>query len=157
MADVSANHHKGNWGKVRIQPKDFPEVGAPEDDGGEVAYHFDTGAGIEVTYRGGAVLQTSSMAVTMGVASPNNPIDSIFDLEWNKDKNSHYILVGDDRSGSAKFLTSNPPSNWMNVAYDLLQCWKLRELCIPGTHDSGMYTADNLRAPSIEASVATQT
>jgi hypothetical protein len=45
----------------------------------------------------------------------------------------------------------------MNVAYDRIECLKLRELYILSTHDSGMYTANNLRAPSIEASVATQT
>lgn len=69
--------------------------------------------------------------------------------DWGRNKNyyfiiagsaplSGYILNGLGFNNPTLLFSSKPPSNWMTQMYNRISCLQLRQLCIPGTHDSGM-------------------
>ncbi len=103
-------------------------------DGGEVFYSLSgTSATFQLQARapkGKFKLQ----AYLDGLSTVNNPQGSTIDLGWNEDGVTPFILSGT----VDKFASSNPPSDWMQKNLSSLGNRQLRQLCILGSHDSGM-------------------
>lgn len=70
----------------------------------------------------------------VSLEATNNPRGSSNELGWRHDGTVTFVLSG--KQGS--FHTSNPPVAWMQQNASTLGHRKLSELCMLGTHDSGM-------------------
>ncbi|KAM0204730.1 hypothetical protein ACHAQD_000516 [Fusarium lateritium] len=69
-----------------------------------------------------------------GLESVNNPRGSKIELGWRHDGCVTFVLSG--KKGD--FHTSNPPMDWMQQNRKTLGQRPLSQICILGTHDSGM-------------------
>ncbi|KAI8664571.1 hypothetical protein NCS55_00966400 [Fusarium keratoplasticum] len=118
------------------------------DDGGEVSYRFQDLLGhpdFEFRYSGklgknrvpGAGIRFGSLETV------NNKPGTFHKLEWRKDNNIPFIIASSEEDPANPsihpwLVSTNPPQDWMHATYPRISCLKLRELAIPGTHDSGM-------------------
>ncbi|KAL2679294.1 hypothetical protein Neosp_010064 [[Neocosmospora] mangrovei] len=118
------------------------------DDGGEVSYRFEALLGhpdFEFRYSGklgenrvpGAGIRFGSLETV------NNKPGTFHKLEWRQDNNIPFIIASSEEDPANPsihpwLVSSNPPQDWMHATYPRISCLKLRELAIPGTHDSGM-------------------
>ncbi|KAI0766796.1 PLC-like phosphodiesterase [Irpex lacteus] len=103
-------------------------------DGGEVFYSL---SGTPATFQLQARAPKGKFklqAYLDGLSTVNNPQGSTIDLGWNEDGVTPFILSGT----VDKFASSNPPSDWMQKNLSSLGNRQLRQLCILGSHDSGM-------------------
>jgi len=108
------------------------------DDGGEVWYSLNgTTKQFEILYH--ATSGDPTIDVQIYFDTLGNSAGSKIPLSWQHNQDSPFILAssGTDLS-SASFISNNPPQNWMTSTYDRISCLTLRELAMPGTHDSGM-------------------
>lgn len=64
----------------------------------------------------------------------NNPSGSKIDLGFQKDGAVSFILSGPGPS----FISSNPPTGWMQSSFSSIGSKSLREIAMPASHDSGM-------------------
>jgi hypothetical protein len=76
-----------------------------------------------------------SVAFT-NLAAPGQPAGSVLNLGWNHDGYIIFFLYGEE----GNFGFSTLPVDWMHDLLPLLGARTLRELCIGGSHDSGMST-----------------
>ncbi|KAJ4245924.1 hypothetical protein NW757_009783 [Fusarium falciforme] len=118
------------------------------DDGGELSYRFQDLLGhpdFEFRYSGklgenrvpGAGIGFGSLETV------NNKPGTFHKLEWRKDNNMPFIIASSEEDPANPsihpwLVSTNPPQDWMHATYPRISCLKLRELAIPGTHDSGM-------------------
>jgi hypothetical protein len=70
-----------------------------------------------------------------GLSSLNNPKDSIIDLGFEHDGGVSFILSGD---GVEPYLSTNPPTAWMQATVSKIGSKTLREVVMPASHNSGM-------------------
>jgi len=63
-----------------------------------------------------------------------------------------FVLAGDSDS----FVSNDVPVDWMHRSLGFLGCLPLRQICIPGTHDSGMSKLDGKTAFSDQENTVTQ-
>ncbi|KAI0342747.1 PLC-like phosphodiesterase [Trametopsis cervina] len=123
------------------------------DDGGEVSYAL---SGTSYTFQLRARVSSGKFTLQAyldGLSTLNNPRGSTIDLGWLSDGAIPFILSGTP----ALFSSSNPPVAWMQNTLPTIGTRTLRQLCIPGSHDSGMSIVTGhtgLAEPSI---VLTQT
>ena len=142
------------------------EAQTKRDDAGEMRYLLQgvdgeggNGAGngeVEFQYRGrdGPVLQVQ----WKGLAAVGNPEGSVRRLEWHQGNNIPFVLGAGASAGNtsvtgegpgiegkkfdpAQQLMASPglpAGSWMKQAYSRMHCLKLREMSLPGTHNSGM-------------------
>jgi hypothetical protein len=68
------------------------------------------------------------------LSSINNPVGSKIDLGFQKDGGVSFILSG----AGPSFLSSNPPTGWMQNSIASIGSKYLREISIPSSHNSGM-------------------
>lgn len=94
----------------------------------------------------------TGFVVTIGDINVQSPY-GIFDLGFNHNSDVQFLLSGTE-SG---FSTLGPYTNWMSYNLDTLGCMTLRELCIPGSHDSGMSQVSAYTAGVIDSELITQT
>ncbi|KAK3402350.1 PLC-like phosphodiesterase [Sordaria brevicollis] len=137
------------------------------DDAGEMAYTLvqegldviTEGVGlswgdIEFQYRGrdGPKLQVQFKTL----AAVGAPVGSVKVLEWHQGNNVPFVLSAAPSAGnlsagvtsmalktfdSAKQLVASPglsTAGWMRQGYERMHCLQLREMALPGTHNSGM-------------------
>jgi hypothetical protein len=100
------------------------------DDTAEAYYTIgNSNSEFEISYRAGSApepLQVSYAGTT-------------FSLDWTKDQDAPFILASLDADiSTASIVGFKPAEDWMHANYDRIQCLSLRELAIPGSHDSGM-------------------
>ncbi|THG95538.1 hypothetical protein EW026_g6132 [Hermanssonia centrifuga] len=126
-----------------------------EDDGGEVVYQLQ-GAPISASFQLQARATTTSFnlqAYYTNVATTSHSLGSIVDLGWVHDGNTVFVLSG----VPGHFNTINPPTNWMQLSLATVGNKPLRQLVIPGSHDSGMSFVDGSTFLSSADHVLTQT
>ena len=68
------------------------------------------------------------------LSSVNNPLGSKIDLGFQKDGGVSFILSGSGPS----FVSSNPPTGWMQSSLSSIGSKSLREIAMPASHNSGM-------------------
>ncbi|KAJ3554652.1 hypothetical protein NM688_g2996 [Phlebia brevispora] len=68
------------------------------------------------------------------IATAGNPEGSTIDLGWRRDQETPFILSGT----VGQFWSSNPPADWMQSQLPLIGSRRLRQICMPGSHDAGM-------------------
>lgn len=112
------------------------------DDGAECSYSINevnpnSPPIFEVRYHDGIRVNFSSLETL------NNFAGSTLELEWHDDNNVPFIIASSEQNPSSPVIqpmivSSNPPEDWMHATYDRISCLSLREICMPGTHDSGM-------------------
>ncbi|EKM58286.1 uncharacterized protein PHACADRAFT_90426 [Phanerochaete carnosa HHB-10118-sp] len=88
-----------------------------------------------------------------GISTANNARGSVVKLGWKHDGDVVFILSGRDGC----FSSTNPPSDWMHRNLSTLGNRQLRQICIPGSHDSGMSIVDGKTPLANENNVITQT
>ncbi|KAK1774983.1 hypothetical protein QBC45DRAFT_423412 [Copromyces sp. CBS 386.78] len=136
------------------------EAKTHKDDAAEMRYVIEElknqgqgggGGEIEFQYRGhsGPLLQVEWKSL----ASINNPVGSVRALTWHQGNNIPFLLSAapsslNDTSHNSGFFfdpskhliasPSLPTNSWMKTSYPRLHCLTLRQLSLPGTHNSGM-------------------
>ncbi|PRP70995.1 hypothetical protein BUE93_08535 [Chromobacterium amazonense] len=105
------------------------------DDGGEATYSMSAG-GVPLSFQVQARASNgfNLQIAFLNIATQNNPQGSVLPLGWDHDGYVNFILAG--QIGS--FTSSNPLTSWMQSNLTLLRQRTLRQLCLPGSHDSGM-------------------
>lgn len=73
----------------------------------------------------------------------NNKPGSFHKLEWHKDNNMPFFIASSEEDPENPpvhpwLVSTNPPQDRMHATYLRISCLKLRELVMPGTHNSGM-------------------
>lgn len=68
------------------------------------------------------------------LSSVNNPVGSKIDLGFQKDGSISFILSG----AGPSFVSSNPPTGWMQKSITSIGTKYLREISMPASHNSGM-------------------
>ena len=68
------------------------------------------------------------------LSSVNNPVGSKIDLGFQKDGSVSFILSG----AGPSFVSSNPPTGWMQKSIASIGTKYLREISMPASHNSGM-------------------
>lgn len=77
----------------------------------------------------------SLQAEFTNLTAKNKPKGSTIPLGWKRDGNRQFILAGRDGNYTGSGLNTE---NWMNDNLDIIGDRRLMEICIPGSHDSGM-------------------
>jgi hypothetical protein len=122
------------------------------DDAGEVTYTLN-GTGLNFQVQARASSGFNLRIVFTNLATPGNPQGSVIDLGWNHDGYVDFILSGEE----GNFTSSNLPTSWMQSNLNILENRSLRQLCIPGSHDSGMSTCTSGTAFAYDCNTITQT
>ncbi|KAH7062144.1 PLC-like phosphodiesterase [Macrophomina phaseolina] len=103
------------------------------DDGGEAVYSMDgTSATFQVQARNtdGFNLEVYLTAVE----TQNNAAGSTISLGWNHNHAVNFVVGGEQGA----FTSNNPSVDWMHQNLGTLGDRKLRQICMPGSHDAGM-------------------
>ncbi|KAF4493512.1 PLC-like phosphodiesterase [Fusarium agapanthi] len=125
----------GTSNRIYIQAKGH------RDDAGEASYKFKDLPGdpdFEFKYK----FETAGIRFTK-LKTLNNKRGSFHKLAWHWDNNVPFIIASSENDPQNPSLwpwlvSSNPPEDWMHSIYPRIACLTLRELAIPGTHNSGM-------------------
>lgn len=124
----------------------YIEAKTHKDDAAEMRYVVDElgGREVEFQYRGrdGPVLQVAWKSL----AAVNNPVGSVRKLVWHQDNNVPFVLAAAPSANNTNFDPAQelmaspglPTAGWMKQGYERMHCLKLREISLPGTHNSGM-------------------
>lgn len=86
------------------------------------------------------------------MSTQGNPQGSIISLGWVHDGEVFFILTGTN----GQFCSTNPPAAWMQANLGVLGSRPLRNICVPGSHDAGMYKLTGGTAFASEDLVLTQ-
>ncbi|KAF5717619.1 variant-surface-glyco phospholipase C [Fusarium globosum] len=78
-----------------------------------------------------------------GLEALNNPRGSKIELGWQHDECVTFVLSGKE----GNFHSSNPPTDWMQKNRNILGHRPLSQICMLGTHDSGMSTVSHCDVP----------
>jgi hypothetical protein len=103
------------------------------DDGGDATYQLQ-GTDLEFWVQASGRNEFHLQIAFTNIATHGNPRGSVLNLGWIHNGAVNFILSGEPGCLSS----SNPPISWMQSNMSLLQERTLREICIPGSHDSGM-------------------
>ncbi|MCC5625693.1 hypothetical protein [Nostoc sp. CHAB 5715] len=103
------------------------------DDAGEVTYTLN-GTGLNFQVQASAGNGFDLKIAFTNLATLGNPQGSTINLGWNWNGYVNFILSGEVNN----FTSSNLPTSWMQNNLNILGSRSLRQLCIPGSHDSGM-------------------
>ncbi|KAF7557532.1 hypothetical protein G7Z17_g512 [Cylindrodendrum hubeiense] len=111
------------------------------DTSGSVTYALE---GTDASFRIHIRDKPSNIWIELnGLEATNNPRGSEIKLGWRHDGTVNFVLSG--KHGS--FHTSNPPMDWMQQNRTTLGQRPLSQICILGTHDSGMSFVSHTDAP----------
>jgi len=122
------------------------------DDAGEVVYSLN---GTPFTFQVQA-RNTNGFDLQVyftNLATSGNPQGSTLSLGWSHDGSVAFVLAGE----SGNFTANVVPAGWMQHNLGQLGGRTLRQLCIPGSHDSGMSVVNGRTAFAFPCSVITQT
>lgn len=72
------------------------------------------------------------------LASLNNPMGSLISLGYVRDGGSVLFALAGNGTDSNPFVSSNPPTAWMQATIKTIGSKSLREFSMPASHDSGM-------------------
>lgn len=112
-----------------------------EDDGGEVVYALaGTPNSFQLQARAFNTENFTLQAYLSNIATAGNPQGSTVNLGWTHDGDTNWILSG--ATGSF-YSSGNLPSSWMRATLPSIGTRSLRELTIPGSHDTGLWFIDN--------------
>lgn len=131
------------------------------DDGAEALYAINNDSDFEFE-----ILYRSDYGVGIGplLVSYNESFHTISSLagttlilDWTHNQDAPFILASSDTDlSSATFVGTNPAEAWMQASYDRIECLTLRELAMPGSHDSGMSQFNGGRGGASPTNVQTQ-
>ncbi|KAF4419075.1 hypothetical protein FACUT_11605 [Fusarium acutatum] len=125
----------GTSNRIYIQGKGH------RDDAGEASYKFKDLPGdpdFELKYSA----RSAGIRFTK-LRTLNNKRGSFHELAWHWDNNFPFIIASSENDPQNPsvwpwLVSTNPPEDWMHSIYPRIACLTLRELAIPGTHNSGM-------------------
>lgn len=105
------------------------------DDAGNVTYTVE-GTGDSFTIQARVISGNFDISVLFsGMSAEGNPQGSKFDLGWAWNSVMNFVLGGQH----GNYYTNNSPfNNWMSANLAALGNKTLKQLCLPGAHDSGM-------------------
>lgn len=128
------------------------------DDQGNVTFQIDTGnPGDNLTFKLHAAVVNDNFHIyaSCNFNSQTLPANTSVDLGWIHDGTMSYGVTGDRNS---QFIaTGFNASAWMQNNLGTLGGRTLANLCIPGSHDSGMSTLGSATAFSFPCNTQTQT
>ncbi|KAF3937528.1 hypothetical protein ABW19_dt0209751 [Dactylella cylindrospora] len=87
------------------------------------------------------------------IAALGYGVGSVIDLGWTHDHDCAFVLSGDTTQG---FGTTRPPTNWMQMNLPTIGTRKLKDISMPGSHDSGMSTVTSSTLLAFEGNTLTQ-
>ncbi len=126
-----------------------------KDDAGEVYYSLQgTPDDFSIRFKNVNGLPTGFQvqAVLDDIETQNNRRGSSIDIGFEHDRARNFILSGTKE----RYSSSNPPSDWMHQNLDTLGGRKLRHICMPGTHNSGMSVLRDATIGSIPRNTVAQ-
>ena len=139
-ADVYIEWNEGLWARW-------------QDDSGEVVYTL-RGSKHSFEIQARVIDERYHLQVAFtNLETQGNPRDSTIDLGWNWDSYVTFVLAGSE----GDFISTNPPAAWMQNNLSTLGKLPLKHLCMPGTHDAGMWMVDGGTAFAGKTTTITQT
>jgi len=136
-----------------------------EDDAGEVSYRLDgTDQTFQIQARAGksanpiAGLFGSAVTTTYvkfdGLATKDVSRGTTVDIGFRNSRSVVWILAGDESRGY--WTSRSPPVAWMNSMLDVIGKKRLKQICMPGSHDAGMDRIDGSTIGVNEKNTKTQ-
>ncbi|XEU94883.1 hypothetical protein FSHL1_000167 [Fusarium sambucinum] len=134
------------------------------DDAGNATYMIADGANNPTFQVQARVPEVSEFVVELQcltVDLSNTGFDPIILQQMDSNENSDdwdcakVVIAG--TSTSEFYIGTNPPTDWMATVYSDFQNRKLRQLCLPGSHDSGMSVTAHSTLWSNPSNTQTQT
>ena len=122
------------------------------DDGAEATYTFE-GCGRNFQVQARAKDGFTLLIAPLNLPNANPPHGEAINLGWKHDGCVSFIVAGQE----GFFFTSRSVGQWMQSGFALLGEHTLRELCLPGSHDSGMSVIQSSTAFSNAENTKTQT
>lgn len=115
------------------------------DDAGEAYYSLESTSN---TFSVRAFVNRNNFDVQVkfdNIETQNHPKGSSVDIgfEWNDSRN--FILSGTQ----GRYSSNHPPTDWMHENLETLGNRKLRHICMPGTHNSGMSILGKTSSPFV--------
>lgn len=105
------------------------------DDAGEVNYTLSDSQNSTFQIQARASKGFQLQAYMLNIETKSNPKGSVVPLGWNHDGYVSFVLFGKQGDYSSTYING---SSWMQDNFDLIGNKKLNEICIAGSHDSGM-------------------
>ncbi|PMD12384.1 hypothetical protein NA56DRAFT_675256 [Hyaloscypha hepaticicola] len=141
-----------NGGSARVYMEDQEGFVNKNDDRAEALYAInnDSDFEFEILYRVGYGPGLGPLLVSYNESfhTISSPTGATLTLDWTQNQDAPFILASLDTDlSSAIFVTS----------YDRIECLTLRELAMPGSHDSGMSQFNGGRGGASPTNVKTQT
>lgn len=122
------------------------------DDGGDVQFQLD---GLSTTFSLHARAPNKNFNIQVSfdnLSTANNPAGSTINLGWNHNGNMPFILSGT----SGNFWSTNPPAAWMQNMLPVMGKYPLRQIVMPGSHDSGMSALTGRTIGGVTGNILTQ-
>lgn len=116
-----------------------------DDDAAEVSYRLDgTDQTFQIQARAGKAANPgrgARSATTMFVRFDNLKTGdvargSVVDVGFRSGRSVAWVLAGDE--GKGYWTSRSPPVAWMSAVLDVIGERKLKQICMPGSHDAGM-------------------
>jgi len=128
---------------VTVQRDDAP-LRDRNQDGGEATYTIIGAPGtkplmFQVQARADNGLPFRLQVLLQSVAAQNKPVGSLITLGWVVRGQTNFVFAGsyNPTATGTGFVCNDMPSAWMQASLPLLGSRMLRQICMPGTHDSG--------------------
>ncbi|KAH7106890.1 PLC-like phosphodiesterase [Auriculariales sp. MPI-PUGE-AT-0066] len=90
------------------------------------------------------------------VATQGNPIGSLVSLGWVVDGQINFVLAGKYNNTGTGFVCNNTPVAWMHASLASIGSRPLRQICMPGSHDSGMFVRNKSTIGVFDCNALTQ-
>ncbi|EJD45735.1 PLC-like phosphodiesterase [Auricularia subglabra TFB-10046 SS5] len=125
-------------------------------DGGEATYTLLTNTPnppafqVQARADGGQGFRMQSWLSNL--AAQNNALGSTVPIGWVVGGQTNWVLAG----AGPVYVCNNPPEAWMQASLGLLGSRTLRQLCMPGSHDSGMGERNTGTAGAFDCNILTQ-
>jgi hypothetical protein len=104
------------------------------DSGAEVDYEL-VGTGQRFQIQARAAKGYSIQVALTNISTKSKPKGSVIPLGWNDEGNVNFVLAGTQGNYTGTGLDT---ANWMRDQQSLIGNRRLMEICLPGSHDSGM-------------------
>ena len=123
------------------------------DDAGETTYTLEGTEGLAFQVRARAKNGFQLEIHFSNLDTPGNPKGSTLKLGWVHDGYVSFIISGKTGDYSS---TNLPSASWMRDNLSILGSKKLKEICITGSHDSGMHVYTSGTAFAHDCNTLTQ-
>lgn len=168
---TNSNWRKTNQHSYQMNTWDFPDIiparstqtvyvewdqgifATQSDDAGEVNYTLEGTSELSFQVQAKATNGFELKIYFVNIETNGNPKGSTISLGWNHDGYVSFILAGEENNYTS---TKSKQNSWMQDNLSLLGDKQLKDICITGSHDSGMSVFSSGTAGAFECNTLTQ-